>query len=85
MTSIPKYTIYLHEIYDNSHTKFYPNGFSASSAIIIQVKVKENFGVAPMFVFYIKKQLHTLRSHVSIQHFSGFYLMMSVSLTQQPY
>ena len=81
MTFIPKYidisarnlwwppylniSIYLHEIYDDLHTKFHPTGSSVSSAIIIQVKVKENFGVAAMFIFYIKKQLHTLPSHVT--------------------
>jgi hypothetical protein len=52
---------------------------------LIQVKVKENFGMAAMFVFYIKKQLHTLPSQVTVRHFSGLYLVMSVWLTQQPY
>jgi hypothetical protein len=33
------------------------------------VKVKENFGVAAMFVFYIKKQPHTLPSQVTIRAF----------------
>jgi hypothetical protein len=48
-------SIYLQEIYDDLHTKFHPTVASASSAITIQVKVKENFGVTAMLVLYIKK------------------------------